>query len=321
MSWIAGDTAERYRDFIGEVAEVSPSYASVCAWVAESGDVLAFLEALPEPKRQPNLFLASLRVVAGVPGNKDALERAVAERGAEIAALMRTRATQTNEPGRCAALLPALARIADGRPLALLEVGASAGLCLLPDRYGYDFGRGAIAGRPGAPTMVCAASPSTPLPDRVPEIVWRRGLDLNPLDPASAENRAWLEALVWPEETARVARLARALEVAAANPPTVVRGDLLRDLSALAAGAPDDARLVVFHTAVLAYVEPAARGTFAEAVLGLGAVWLANEDPRVLPDVARRAGPSPAGSAFLLSVDGAPVAWTHPHGAWLDWIG
>ncbi len=55
---------------------------------------------------------------------------------------MTTRSTQTSEPGRCATLLLLLARLP--QPLALLEVGASAGLCLLPDRYGYDY---QVAGR------------------------------------------------------------------------------------------------------------------------------------------------------------------------------
>jgi len=155
-SWIGGPTADRYWRFVHEVERTSPSYAALCSWIAESPASLAFLDALPEPKRQPNLFLAALRKVAGVPGSRAALEDRLASQGPAIAAVMRRRATQTNEPGRCAALLPLLAALAEpGRPLALLEVGASAGLCLLPDRYAYAYGDHRVPGPPGAPEMTC----------------------------------------------------------------------------------------------------------------------------------------------------------------------
>jgi hypothetical protein len=104
------------------------------------------------------------------------------------------RRTQTNEPARCATLLPALAQLPP--PLALIEVGASAGLTLLTDRYSYDYARHRITGRdPLAPTLRCQPGGPVPLPDRVPEIAWRAGLDLNPsTSPAmttSAGCRAW----------------------------------------------------------------------------------------------------------------------------------
>ena len=62
---------------------------------------------------------------------------------------MLSRATQTNEAGRCATLLPSLAAIsaAEDKPLALIEVGASAGLALFPDRYGYEYDDGTTVTR------------------------------------------------------------------------------------------------------------------------------------------------------------------------------
>ena len=74
-----------------------------------------------------------------------------------VRGVMLARRTQTNEAGRCAALLPVLARLP--QPLALLEVGAAAGLCLLPDRYGYDYGERRLpAPSPDAPVFPCRAS-------------------------------------------------------------------------------------------------------------------------------------------------------------------
>src|SRR5450432_2243342 len=103
---------------------------------------------------------------------------------------MLSRTPQTNEPARCAVLLPLLAQLP--QPLALLEVGASAGLCLLVDHYGYDYGNvridPTISGDGGAPTLTCDVSGAAPIPRTIPRIVWRAGLDLNPIDVRSADD-------------------------------------------------------------------------------------------------------------------------------------
>src|SRR6185369_611590 len=101
-------------------------------------------------------------------------------------------------------------------------------------------------------------------PSRLPDVAWRAGLDLNPLDVTEPADVAWLEALIWPEHTHRRARLRAAAAVAAAEPPLLVRGDVLDDLPALAARAPVDATLVVFHTSVMYQVPQPRRAAFAE---------------------------------------------------------
>ncbi len=232
---------------------------------------------------------------------------------------MLSRSTQTNEPGRCAVLMPALAKLPP--PLALLEVGASAGLCLLPDRYGYDYGpAGRIGAAEDAPLFACRVGGPAPVPEACPEIVWRAGLDLDPVDLQNAEDVAWLETLDWPGQDARLARLRSAVGIAREDPPRVVKGDLTRDLAPLMAEAPRDATLVVFHTAVLSYIEDqAVREHFAEAMLGSRAVWISNESPSVFPAFAAKAPPAAAGR-FLLSLEGGPVAWAGPHGQSIDWF-
>jgi hypothetical protein len=98
-----------------------------------------------------------------------------------------------------------LARLAAlPQPLALLEVGTSAGLCLYPDRYAYRYGDHRLG--TGEPVLECAATGLTP-PERLPEVVWRAGLDLNPLDVTDPADVAWLDALIWPEHAHRRARL------------------------------------------------------------------------------------------------------------------
>jgi hypothetical protein len=230
----------------------SEIYERLALGVAASPELLDFLLTLPTTRRQPNLFLAAVRHLHGVPENAGRLAEIVRHDPGRIRALMLSRTTQTNEPARCAALLPLLAQLP--RPLALLEVGASAGLCLLPDRYGYDYG--AVRIEPAtaqAPVFRCRTSGAVSLPEAVPRIVWRRGLDLNPIDLRSDEEVAWLETLVWPGQEERAHGLRAAIDVARREPPSVVKGDLLGDLERLMATAPSDATLVVFHTAVLPY--------------------------------------------------------------------
>jgi hypothetical protein len=229
---------------------------------------------------------------------------------------MSARRTQTNEPARCTALLPALAQLP--QPLALIEVGASAGLTLLTDRYNYDYDGHPIAGLdPRAPTLRCTPRGPVPLPGRVPEIIWRAGLDLNPLDVTDDGDMRWLSCLVWPGEGDRQQRLAAAVATARRDPPAVHRGDLLTDLPALAAQAPAGATLVVYHIAVLGYVSPAGRQRFAATVRGLPAVWLSNEGPGTVPGVTV---PAHDGLPFVLVRDGQPLALTDSHGTWLDWL-
>jgi hypothetical protein len=310
-------TAENYRVFGREARGRSPAYESLAASVADDDLVLDFLAALPRPKRQPNLLFAAARYVLGAPPTIGTLRTLIRRSGAELTRVMLARLTQTNEPARCATLLPALASLPG--PLALIEVGASAGLTLLFDRYSYDYDGHLIAGSdPAAPTLRCAVRGPVPLPAEVPAITWRAGLDLNPLDVTRDEDVRWLSCLVWPGESDRGDRLAAAVASARRDPPPVYRGDLRTDLSTLAARAPAGATLVIYHSAVLAYVAAGDRERFARAVRALAAAWLSNEAPGVVPGLPLtgfREG------TFVLGHGGrTPLALADGHGAWLHWL-
>jgi hypothetical protein len=314
--------AARYLRFADvEAHGRSPLYEALARGVASDAATLDYLATLPDEKRQPNLLFAALRHVCGVPRDWPHARTLLHDHAPELRTIMLARRTQTNEAGRCATLLPVLASLP--QPLALIEVGASAGLCLLPDRYGYDYGAHGLPPQTAdAPVFPCRANAATPLPDAHPVVAWRIGLDLHPLDLADAVQRSWLETLVWPEQTDRLERLRRAMSVARQERPLVVQGDLRHDLAACAAQAPKDATLVVFHSAVLAYVtEIAAREAFARTVRALGAVWISNEMPGAFPAFRDRLDQRGPRGAFLLAVDGRPVAWTESHGGWIEWFG
>jgi hypothetical protein len=310
----------RFRRFAEEEARGhSPLYEAIALGVAGDPKVLDTLARLPEAKQQPNLLFAALRFVCGAPSDWPDFRARLMRRLDEVMRVVAERDTQTNEPGRCAVLLPLLARL--HQPLALLEVGAAAGLCLLPDRYAYDYGGQGAVHAGASPVLACRANAATPVPAQVPDIAWRAGLDLNPVNLRDEQQVAWLEALVWPDQPERLERLRAAIAVARASGVRVMKGDLLDNLPSVLDQAPRGPTPVVFHSAVLAYVrDPARRAAFTRAVFDQGAVWICNEVPGAFPDIAERAArPGPPGS-FLLSVNGNPVAWTDPHGAWIDWL-
>lgn len=314
-------TGERYRKF-GEMEARghSPSYERLCLGIGADAELLAMIDTLPVAKRQPNLLLGSVRFLGGPVDDYGLFRTWVLSHWPTISSEMLTRRTQTNEPGRCATLLPLLARLP--QPLALIEVGASAGLCLYPDRYAYRYDDGPVLGPLGPVTLTCRTSGPVPIPEQLPSVVWRAGIDLNPLDVTDADHLRWLEALVWPEQHDRLARLRAATRIAGAEPPRLVQGDLNATIADLAAQAPPDATLVVFHSAVLAYLPQAERDRFVEAMRASPARWISNESPAVLPAVAARLtrGPSTDGSAFVLSLDEQPLAYTGPHGQFLEWL-
>jgi hypothetical protein len=310
-------TAALYRDFAdNHAAAVSPRYAEFANGVASDDKVLQLLAARPLEKRQPNLLFAAVRLVCGLPDSYAHFRQVLLAHVDEVMAVVANRRTQTNEVARCAAIYPILAGLR--QPLALLEVGASAGLCLLPDRYAYSYSDGSQVGDTGSPVQVsCQVHGPWSAPGQA-HVIWRGGIDLNPLSVHDPADMRWLELLIWPGQPQRVRRLHAAIEVARQQPPQVVAGDLIEQFGPLAASAPAGATLVVYHAAVLTYLPARRRRVFADVVARAGGVWIAQEAPGVLDWIVTPAPPDP--SAFLLTVDGRPAAWTAAHGGWVRWL-
>lgn len=292
----------------------SATYETWARNVAQDAEVATVLNSLAGTKRQPNLVFAAARW-HGAEASYESFRDTVLGKWPAVRSTIMRRSTQTNEAARCAVLLPYIAEI-DG-PIALLEVGAAAGLCLIPDYYSYRYSDGTALDPDGGVSDVvieCAVTGDVPVPGRYPEIVWRAGLDLHPIDPADEDSARWLQTLVWPEHTERRRRLRRALTIARTHRPDLVEGDLVDDVEALAAQAPSDATLVIFHSAVLVYVEAERRKKFASIVRRQPGRWMSNEGQAVFdfsPLSGARTGDC------VLAVDGRPRAFTHPHGAGL----
>ena len=316
-------TAEWYQRFADiEMPGQSLLFEEWARGVAVDADILALLAELPMPKRQPNLLFACARLL-GVPldGYPSFRDFVIANWPA-LTREMLARATQTNEPRRCALLIPPLGMI-DG-PIALLEVGASAGLCLYPDRYSYSYDGRRLdpAHGPSGVLLECATTGAPPIPERMPEIAWRAGLDLNPLDVTDADDVRWLETLVWPEQTERLERIRAAMRIVGADPPRIVRGDAVEALPALVAQAPSDLTLVIVDSASIVYLMPEPRVRFIDYVSSIPARWISNEGRGIVPSALAGLPDTgaPDRSEFVLALDGKSIAFTGAHGQRLDWL-
>lgn len=321
--------AQVYTDFGVQWAHgTSPLYEEWAVRIGSDPQVIELIETLPRAKRQPNLVFAGARRAGAPLGPYPEWRDWVIAHWDEVRAIALTRTTQTNEVTRCATLLPVLSRLPG--PVALLEVGTAAGLCLYPDRYSYRYTSPSGIHSLDPPTgpspvvLPCRVDDDGAVPERLPEVVWRRGIDLHPIDVRDTDETAWLAELVWPgpDHDGRVERLRAACDLVALDPPRIIAGDLNEELPAAAAESPADATLVVFHSAVLLYLDDPARRRFVDLVGELGrsigrrVVWLSNESQHTMRAIDDRLPPGAETSQrFVQTVDGVPVALAGQHGA------
>lgn len=323
----------------------APIYQQMAAGAANDVELLAVAAASRAGQNPPSLLLAAAQyVLAGHPDHPlvrfypalsgqpiatddpyPALRDFILAHRAEITAIVAARLVQTNEPARSAYLYPALLIaqvLGGGRPLALIEVGPSAGLTLVPDRYAYNYGTDARYGDLTSPLVLHCDLHGDLAPPLVGplSVQWRIGIDMHPLDLGEPADRQWLRALVWPDHPDRAQRLDLAASAVARGPlPRIVRGDATDSLPDALAQAPDDATVVVFHTAVLAHFTEQARSAFVGRLRELSALrpitWVQGE-PR--PDRLPRLRLTQLAGGHVRADH--PLGHYHPHGAWLEWM-
>jgi hypothetical protein len=174
---------------------------------------------------------------------------------------------------RCFALLPAfltLARESSAKALDLLELGPSAGLNLLWDRYAYAYRHRLW----GSSELSLSGVEYAPVPgdllDTRVEVRGRRGIDLNPVDVTSEHGARLLRAFIWPGRVERAQRLRHAIEILRREPPELVRGDYVELLPAFLAQRDEGALTVVFQTASTGYLPPERRSELRELLEAAG---------------------------------------------------
>ena len=253
---------------------------------------------------------------------------AIAEHAPTLERRLAIHGVQTNEVQRCTFLLPALLAAAreSGLPLELLELGPSAGLNLLVDRYRYRYANGAW-GASDARLELVVEEPGEPVPAALLAeslvVRRRRGIDLAPVDATSEEGYLLLRSFLWPGLEERVVRLDAAVATLRSEPrpPELVQGDYVRLLPELLAERPGDALTVVFDTFSTVYLPPDAAAELGAALAAAG------EDGRPLAWLSIRRwdeqeGPHEGRFELELRVWPGPprlAAYVDPHGNTLDW--
>lgn len=233
---------------------------------------------------------------------------------------------QTNEAGRSANFIGAMLWLADhGLPprFACLEIGSSAGINLMLDRYHYDLGGVQVGPQPGAMQFTPEWQGAAP-PDHAIEIASTKGCDVAPVDLTDPAQALRLKAYIWPEHTVRFERMAAAIAAAAKSPPDLVAMNAADFVEAeLAKPQPPGTTRMLMHSIVWQYVpgDQQARVTAAMAAAGARATperplaWVSLEANRVMHVHEMTVRYWPGGAEPEL------VTRAHPHGAWIAWGG
>lgn len=329
------ELAKRFEEW-ADHAHRSPLCRHLILQAAHDPEILELASEFETPLPQ-NLLLASVQLLLepgddlarwypsrrtdAVPPDEDtypAFRSFVFDHRDEIVELGRTKHVQTNEPRRCAVVLPYLAQEADrlGEPVHVIEIGASAGLNLCFDKYAYRYTSGTTIGHS---TLVLEAEDRglVPVPERTPFVQHRVGIDLHPVDVTDPAEVAWLDALVWPEHAERRRRLATALAIRRTEKLEMVRGDASAVISGVARRLPTGGPLLIWHSFTLNQFTAEQRDALDAAV----------------SEIARRRSVSRIGWEYWDRNQAWPevrvgltrdsmrsVARGHPHGEWVEAI-
>jgi len=332
----------------------SPIYQRIAEAVADDDELLDLVRAAPPAAHLPLVLLAAAHFLL-LQGYQHPLAEVYAgryhadpaplfldlcqRRRDDMAALLATRHTQTNECGRSAVLGPALTWLASSfdRPLALVDAGASAGLNLVCDRYHLDYGeRGATGPAQSTVKIDCrVVGGDPPIAAMLPPLVARMGVDRSPVDLTNPDDARWLLACVWPD-TGRLGRTEAAIRLAQQDLPVVVAGDVNEALPAVLRALPAGAVAVVVTTWAFAYLSIEQRGGFlrlleAEShhrtVAWLSAEGIGTVSP-LADAVARTVVPqhdhtdaNVLGAVIFEGGEYRPhlLGFVHQHGSWIDW--
>ena len=327
-----------------EADESSSLYKQLALAVAEDDELLTLTDSIPDDQPAPNLLFAAVQyllfdrpdepLAVAFPSistgastldtdTYEAFRNFCLNHRERLTSLFQSRRVQTNVVRRSSVLFPVFKYVAQRRdhaPLGLVEIGASAGLNLLWDRYGYEYDLTGPYGDPTSPVQLsCTVRDGgmPPLSTSPPQVGSRIGLDLNTLDCQDEADAQWLRALVWPEHDERRQLLDGAISLAHDSPPTLIEGDALNELHSVCERVPDDNALCLFNTHVLYQFTSDQQQAFEGLVDELGDTrdlfWANCEWHGETPEVR-----------YVEYTDGdkstGTLARYDAHGRWLEWL-
>lgn len=341
------DLAARFDWFADWCEGTSPLYERLARGVAEDDELLALAAAAPAGRSPPHLLFAAVhfllldgrdhRLAEHYPTCTDdpatgdpfpAFREFCDAHEGEIREFLADHRTQTNSVRRCAALFPAfsfVSRKVGSRPLALVEFGASGGLNLRWDEYGYDYGEHGRFGPDEAPITISSeirGEVVPPFPDEPPAVDSRVGIDLHPLDLREATDLHVLRSFIWPEHADRHRFIREAAAVVRERPPELVEGDAIETLPDVVESIPRETPVCVYDTQVRYQMddeqEAALRGVMADLGAERELHWLSGDEAVE----GRTQGIRLDWTTY--DADGTattePLAAYEQHGKWVEWL-
>ena len=232
---------------------------------------------------------------------------------------------QTNEAGRSSNFIAAMLWLADrGLPPTFdcLEIGSSAGINLMIDRYHYDLAGVHVGPRPGAMAFTPDWRGNHP-PQHAIAFAGLKGCDVAPVDLTDPAQALRLKAYIWPEHHIRFQRMAAAIAAATAEPPQLIHANAADFVEAeLARPQAAGTTRVLMHSIVWQYVPADQQARITAAMEAAGAratadrplAWIALEANRTVHHHELVVRYWPDGAAPV------KLGHAHAHGAWLEWL-
>lgn len=355
--WNDAELARRFNESARDSEARAPLNAALSRIIARRPALSGLLAHAPDPQQLPVLLLAAIHFLVldepqhplaswypnitehpRAPDDRrlaSTLESFVDERATTIIELVASRHVQTNEIGRCAALMPAMRLVADEvGPLAHLDVGASAGLNLLLPAFSFRYDDGPLIGPdPATVEIGCSTRGEAPLDLSrcvLPGLASRCGIDQRPIDVTDPTEARWLEACCWPDQADRFRRLRAAISIARTSPPELLAGDAVDAVAGAIERMAHRAHPVVTTTWTLNYLPPNRRRAFVDELDRISATtdlsWVFAESPALTPELPH--GGDLRGEHLteltLVTWRGGQrtvrhLAVIHPHGYWIHW--
>lgn len=290
------DLSQKFIDFAQKECEGSSElYKSLSLAIAEDKELLDLAANSRDGQPIPNLFLGAVHylllkgydhglkefypsIVANprMPNNsflafKDFCQRYLEE----IKDILKSRLVQTNEVRRCSYLYPTFKHIFEltKKPLALIEIGTSAGLQLLWDQYRYSYGTSEIVGKLNSNVLISSEIRGESIPflhGPPPPVVSRIGIDLNIIDLSNDDDFLWLNSLIWPNHHERRSMFAKAANYVRESKLELIEGNGVCLLKDLAKNIATEHTICIFHTHVANQMPIEARRTLVERVKAIG---------------------------------------------------
>jgi len=353
-----GEIARRFADFAQAFASGAHLYSCFADRTAREPEILELMSHAAPMQQKPVLLFASVHYLlldqldhplanhypnlrprvkiepsppSGVVQDpSDEFVRFVFDHRSEIAALLTTRSTQTNEIARCNWFVFPFHLIEEKYgPISHIDIGSSAGLTMLFPHLTFDLQPGGVVGDGKGLTIRCTTRGTPPIPTQVPRVPWSVGIDASPISVLNDEEIRWLEACVWPDQVDRFDRLVAAVDLARQHKISVRKGDAINDVAKLIAEAQHHGHPVITTSWVMNYLTPDQRRSFVAELDRIGASidfsWVIAESPRETPELPVTASTDEDITVISLVTwhqgqrNSQRLATTHPHGSWVNW--